>query len=90
MAIWKFSPGMMLLPIVLLDGEKAFCVKSAARAAKGFVPLWIRAVGFCPGGTEGTVVACEATGSGDRDGFMFAAASQALVFDDLLEGDPES
>ena len=80
----------MLLPIVLLNGKKALCAEAAMRAAMGFAPLWARAMCLSPAGAAGAVVACEAMGSGDRDGFVFGAAGEASVFKNLFEGNPDA
>ena len=94
MAIRKLSPGKMLLPIVLLDGEKMFCAEAAFGAGVEVAPIWTRAmglgVGIGPAYAGRAVVACETTRRGDRDGFAFGAAGEASVFEHLFEGDPNA
>ena len=46
MAIRILSPGKMLLPIVLLDGEKVLCAEAAAGATVEVAPVWTRAMGL--------------------------------------------
>jgi len=50
----------------------------------------MRAMCFSPAGTAGTVIACEATGNGDHDGFAFSVVGKVSVFKNLFEGDPDA
>ena len=47
-------------------------------------------MGLCSDRTGGAVVAHEAAGKGDGEGFVSTAASQFALFEDLLEGNADA